>query len=186
MMKLVVGLGNPGKQYELTRHNMGFRVIDRLCEIFYCDLDREKFKGRFTVCKHQMLPEPVIFAKPETFMNLSGEFVRPLMEYYDIALEDLIVIYDDMDIPEGKIRLRPAGSAGSHNGMKSIIANLKSESFKRIRVGIGEPEYSGVDYVLGKLSGESAALADEAIEKAAQAARDALLHGFDYAMNHHN
>lgn len=185
-MKLVVGLGNPGKKYEQTRHNMGYRVIDRLCEIFYCDLDHEKFNGLFTVCKHPSLPEPVIFAKPTTFMNLSGMFVRPLMEYFDIGLEDLIVIYDDMAIPEGKIRLRPAGSSGSHNGMKSIIENLKSESFKRIRVGIGEPEFKGLDYVLGKPTGASAVLADEAIEKAALATKDALLNGFDFAMNHHN
>ncbi len=185
-MKLVVGLGNPGKKYELTRHNMGYRVIDRLCEIFYCDIDRDKFKGVFTICKHELLPEPVIFAKPETFMNLSGDFVRPLMEYFDIERKDLIVIYDDMAIPEGKIRLRPSGSSGSHNGMKSIIENLKSEDFKRIRVGIGEPEHGGVDYVLGKPTGDSAILADQAIEKAAQATRDALLHGFDYAMNHYN
>ncbi len=185
-MKLVVGLGNPGKKYELTRHNMGYRVIDRLCEVFHCDIDREKFKGVYTICKHESLPEPVIFAKPETFMNLSGEFVRPLMEYYGIDREDLVVIYDDMAIPEGKIRLRPQGSSGSHNGMKSIIENLKSEDFKRIRVGIGEPQYGGVDYVLGKLTGESAELAEEAIEKAADATRDYLLHGFAYAMNHHN
>lgn len=185
-MKLVVGLGNPGKKYELTRHNMGYRVIDRLCEIFHCDIDREKFKGVYTICKHELLPEPVIFAKPETFMNLSGEFIRPLMDYYGIDRDDLIVVYDDMALPEGKIRLRPQGSSGSHNGMKSIIENLKSENFKRIRVGIGEPQYGGVDYVLGKATGESAALLEEGIEKAANATRDALLNGFAYAMNHNN
>lgn len=185
-MKLVVGLGNPGKKYELTRHNMGYRVIDRLLEFFHCDIDHEKFKGVFTVCKHPSLPEPVIFAKPETFMNLSGEFVRPLMEYYDIDKEDLIVIYDDMAIPEGKVRLRASGSSGSHNGMKSIIENLKSEAFKRIRVGIGEPVHGGVDYVLGKPTGESLALVEEGIEKAAMATKDALIEGFVFAMNHYN
>ena len=185
-MKLVVGLGNPGKKYELTRHNMGYRVIDRLLEIFHCDLDREKFKGVYTICKHELLPEPVIFAKPETFMNLSGEFIRPLMDYYDIEREDLIVIYDDMAIPEGKIRLRAQGSSGSHNGMKSIIENLKSEDFKRIRVGIGEPEYGGIDYVLSKPTGESAILVEEGIEKAASATKDALIKGFAFAMNHYN
>lgn len=185
-MKLVVGLGNPGKKYELTRHNMGYRVIDRLCEIFHCDIDREKFKGVYTICKHELLSEPVIFAKPETFMNLSGEFVRPLMDYYDIELEDLIVIYDDMAIGEGRIRLRLSGSHGSHNGMRNIIEQLKTENVKRVRVGIGEPPHGGIDYVLGKLSGEALERAEEAIQKATEATRDALINGFVHAMNHFN
>ena len=185
-MKVVVGLGNPGKQYEKTRHNMGFMVIDQLIDIFSCDLDYSKFKGVYGICKNPALPEPVIFAKPETFMNLSGEFVRPLLEYFKIGPEDLIVIYDDMAIPEGKIRLRPSGSHGSHNGMRNIIENLKTEKIKRIRVGIGEPPFGGVDYVLGKPSGESLRLAEEAIDLATKAAKDALLYGFDHAMNHFN
>lgn len=185
-MKLVVGLGNPGKQYEGTRHNMGYRVIDALADMFSCDLDHSKFKGVYGICKNPSLPEPVIFAKPETFMNLSGGFVFPLMEYFKIPVEDLIVIYDDMAIPEGKIRLRPLGSHGSHNGMRNIIDLLHTEQIKRVRVGIGEPQFSGVDYVLSKPTGESLKLADEAVEKATKAVRDALLHGFDYAMNHYN
>ena len=185
-MKVVVGLGNPGKQYEKTRHNMGFLVIDQLTDIFSCDLNYEKFKGTYGICKNPVLPEPTIFAKPETFMNLSGEFVRPLLDYFKIGPEDLIVIYDDMAIPEGKIRLRPGGSHGSHNGMRSIIDNLKTENIKRIRVGIGEPTYSGVDYVLGKPTGESLQLAEEAIELAAKATKDALINGWAHAMNHFN
>ena len=185
-MKVVVGLGNPGKQYEKTRHNMGFLVIDQLTDIFSCDLNYEKFKGIYGICKNPALPEPTIFAKPETFMNLSGEFVRPLLDYFKIGPEDLIVIYDDMAIPEGKIRLPPGGSHGSHNGMRSIIDNLKTENIKRIRVGIGEPTYSGVDYVLGKPTGESLQLAEEAIELAAKATKDALINGWAHAMNHFN
>ena len=185
-MKVVVGLGNPGKQYEKTRHNMGFLVIDQLTDIFSCDLNYEKFKGIYGICKNPALPEPTIFAKPETFMNLSGEFVRPLLDYFKLGPEDLIVIYDDMAIPEGKIRLRPGGSHGSHNGMRSIIDNLKTENIKRIRVGIGEPTYSGVDYVLGKPTGESLQLAEEAIELAAKATNDALINGWAHAMNHFN
>ncbi|MDY6391671.1 MAG: aminoacyl-tRNA hydrolase [Bacilli bacterium] len=185
-MKVVVGLGNPGKQYEKTRHNMGFLVIDQLTDIFSCDLNYEKFKGIYGICKNPALLEPTIFAKPETFMNLSGEFVRPLLDYFKVGPEDLIVIYDDMAIPEGKIRLRPGGSHGSHNGMRSIIDNLKTENIKRIRVGIGEPTYSGVDYVLGKPTGESLQLAEEAIELAAKATKDALINGWAHAMNHFN
>ena len=185
-MKVIVGLGNPGKQYQNTRHNMGYMVIDALCDVFSCDLDYNKFKGIYGICKHPSLPEPVIFAKPETFMNLSGEFMRPLLDYFKRGPEDLLVIYDDMAIPEGKIRLRLSGSHGSHNGMRNIIDLLHTENIKRIRVGIGEPPYSGVDYVLTKPTGDSAKLAEEAIEQAAKATRDALLKGFNYAMNHYN
>lgn len=185
-MKLVVGLGNPGKQYEKTRHNTGYRVIDALTDIFGVDLDYDKFKGRYGISKHPSLPEPVIFAKPETYMNLSGEFVRPLLDYYKMTPDDLIVIYDDMAIPEGKIRLRYSGSHGSHNGMRNIIDLLKTEDIKRVRVGIGEPDYSGVDYVLGKPTGESLVLADQAVEAAAKATKDALINGFAHAMNHFN
>lgn len=185
-MKVIVGLGNPGKQYQNTRHNMGYMVIDALCDMFSCDLDYNKFKGIYGICKHPSLPEPVIFAKPETFMNLSGEFIRPLLDYFKLGPEDLLVIYDDMAIPEGKIRLRLSGSHGSHNGMRNIIDLLHTENIKRIRVGIGEPPHSGVDYVLTKPTGDSAKLAEEAIEQAAKATRDALLKGFNYAMNHYN
>ena len=185
-MKVIVGLGNPGKQYQNTRHNMGYMVIDALCDMFSCDLDYNKFKGIYGICKHPSLPEPVIFAKPETFMNLSGEFIRPLLDYFKLGPEDLLVIYDDMAIPEGKIRLRLSGSHGSHNGMRNIIDLLHTENIKRIRVGIGEPPYSGVDYVLTKPTGDSAKLAEEAIEQAAKATRDALLKGVNYAMNHYN
>ncbi|MCR5348804.1 MAG: aminoacyl-tRNA hydrolase [Bacilli bacterium] len=185
-MKVVVGLGNPGKQYANTRHNMGYMVIDRLCEMFSCDLDHDKFKGIYGVCKNPVLPESVIFAKPETFMNLSGEFIRPLLDYFNVPVEDLIVIYDDMAIGEGRIRLRLSGSHGSHNGMRNIIEQLKTENVKRVRVGIGEPPHGGIDYVLGKLSGEALERAEEAIQKATEATRDALINGFVHAMNHFN
>lgn len=185
-MKVVVGLGNPGKQYAMTRHNMGYMAIDRLTDMFSCDLDHNKFKGIYGISKNPVLPEPVLFAKPETFMNLSGEFIRPLLDYFGVPVEDLIVIYDDMAIEEGKIRLRLSGSHGSHNGMRNIIDLLKTEDIKRVRVGIGEPAYSGIDYVLGKLSGPALEKAEEALDKAAEATRDALINGFVHAMNHYN
>ena len=112
-MKLIVGLGNPGKEYEKTRHNMGFMVIDEFADMASVDLDRSMFKGVYGVCKDDRFPEPFILAKPETFMNLSGEFVRPLMDYFKIDVEDVLIIYDDMAIAPGKIRLRPSGSSGS-------------------------------------------------------------------------
>lgn len=185
-MKVVVGLGNPGKQYEKTRHNMGYMALDRLAELFSFDFDYSKFKGVYGICKNPVLPEPVIFAKPETFMNLSGEFVRPLLDYFKVPVEDLIVIYDDMAIPEGKIRLRLGGSHGSHNGMRNIIDLLGTENIKRIRVGIGEPQFTGVDYVLSKPTGEALELANQAIDAAVKATKDALIYGFDHAMNHFN
>lgn len=185
-MKLVVGLGNPGKQYESTRHNMGFMALDKFAEMCKVDFDHQKFNGIYAIVKDPSFPESLLIAKPETFMNLSGDFVRPLMDYYKIAPADLIVVYDDMALPPGKIRLRPAGSSGSHNGMRSIIASIKSEAFPRIRIGIGEPPHSGVDWVLGKPSGEEKTLVEEGIENAAKAIRDALQKGFTYAMNHYN
>ena len=185
-MKLIVGLGNPGKQYEHTRHNMGFDTLDRFAEMVRADFDREKFKGVYALVKNPAFPEPFILLKPQTFMNLSGECVQPLMDYFKIGLEDLLVVYDDMALPEGKIRLRPDGSSGSHNGIKNIILRLGSENFKRLRIGIGEPEHSGIDYVLGKPSEESKELIEESQKEATRAIKDYLLNGWDYAMNHHN
>ena len=185
-MKLIVGLGNPGKEYEHTRHNMGYDALDKIADMLRADFDRHNFKGVYALVKNPSLPEPVILLKPETYMNLSGESVRAVMDYFKIPLEDVLVIYDDMDLPEGKIRLRLSGSAGSHNGMKSIIQHVGSDEFKRLRIGIGEPQFSGVDYVLGRPSTESKEKIDAALDAAAKAVRDYLLHDFAFAMNHHN
>ncbi len=185
-MKLIVGLGNPGKEYVGTRHNMGFEAVEEFAQMCKADFDHSKFNGVFAIVKDPSFPEPFILAKPETYMNASGEFVRPLMDYFKIEVSDLIVVYDDMALEPGKLRLRPGGSSGSHKGMQSIITHLHSDAFPRIRIGIGEPKHTGVDWVLGKPSGEEKALIDEAINKAAKAIRDALLKGFPYAMNHYN
>ncbi|MCR5079560.1 MAG: aminoacyl-tRNA hydrolase [Bacilli bacterium] len=185
-MKLIVGLGNPGKEYEHTRHNMGYDTLDKLAHILSADFDRSGFKGRYALVRNPALPEPAILLKPETFMNLSGESVRAISDYFKIPLEDIVVCYDDMAIEIGKIRLRPFGSHGSHNGMKNIILHMGSEKIKRIRVGIGEPTHSGVDYVLGKPGKEEQEKIDEATDFAAKALRDYLLKGWDYAMNHYN
>ncbi len=185
-MKLIVGLGNPGKEYVGTRHNMGFAALDEFAEMCRADFDHEKFHGVFAVVKDPSFPEPFILAKPETYMNASGEFVRPLMDYFKIDVADLMVVYDDMALAPGKLRLRPAGSSGSHKGMQSIINYLHSDSFPRIRIGIGEPPHSGADWVLGKPNGEEKEAIEEGISKAAKAIRDALLKGFSYSMNHYN
>ena len=147
-MKLVVGLGNPGKKYEKTRHNMGFMVVDEFCDIAQIDCDKEVFNGLMGRAK--LFDDDIIFFKPTTYMNLSGNAVIQVVNYFKIELEDIIVIYDDMALPPGVIRLRESGSSGGQKGMQNIIDVLKSDQIKRIRIGIGEPKYDGIDHVLGK------------------------------------
>lgn len=185
-MKLIVGLGNPGKEYDGTRHNMGYRAVEAFAEMAKGDFDRTGFKGVYGIIKNPSLPDTVIVAKPETFMNLSGTFVRPLADYFHIEPEDIIIIYDDMALPEGTIRLRPMGSSGGHKGMQNIIENFKNPAIKRIRIGIGEPPHSGVDYVLTKPTGESLEKINSAIELAAKAIRDCLIDGFPKTMSKYN
>jgi len=168
-MKLFIGLGNPGKQYEHTRHNVGFDTIDALAHKWSIDLNQTKFNAVFGM-SHR--PEgKVILMKPLTYMNLSGEAVRPLMDYYDIDIEDIVVIYDDMDIEPASLRLRQKGSAGGHNGIKSLIQHLGTQNFNRLRVGIGRPPQGMKvpDYVLSHFSKEDWADMQAAYEKAADA-----------------
>ncbi|MBO5578768.1 MAG: aminoacyl-tRNA hydrolase [Bacilli bacterium] len=183
-MKLIVGLGNPGKKYEHTRHNMGFDVIDLFSELAQIDIDKESFKG--LVGRGKVFDEDVFLLKPQTFMNLSGESVREIVSYFKIKIEDIIVIYDDMALAPGRIRLRPSGSSGGHNGIQNIIDNLGTQDIKRIRVGIGEPTYNSIDYVLSKPSKEERVLIDEAIVDAANALKDILKDNFDKAMTKYN
>lgn len=149
-MKCVIGLGNPGKKYDQTRHNIGFMVIDELARRHGFSLNADKFHASYT--SEQIAGNRLMLVKPETFMNLSGEAIRPLIEYYKISVEDIVVIYDDLDLPPGKIRLREKGGHGGHNGVRSTIDHLKTKDFKRIRLGVGRPpgKMSVVDYVLGK------------------------------------
>ena len=151
-MKLIVGLGNPGKQYELTRHNVGFLCIDRIEDRYNLAF---KFESSFNamVATANICGEKCIFVKPQTYMNLSGEAVGKIIKYYKVDVQDLLVIYDDMDLPFGALRLREKGSAGGHNGIKNIIAHLSTQEFKRIRVGIsGHANLDAKDYVLGRFS----------------------------------
>lgn len=185
-MRLFVGLGNPGRQYEGTRHNMGYMAVDKFMELVHADFDRSGFKGVYGIVKNPALTEPIIVLKPETFMNLSGESVLECASFYKIDVEDIVVVYDDMAIAEGQIRLRLDGSSGGHKGIQNIIDKLGTEKIKRIRIGIGEPQFDSIDFVLGKPSAESMPLIEEATDNAAKALLDIERRGFQFAMTRYN
>jgi len=185
-MKIIVGLGNPGKPYEHTRHNIGFDVIDALANKWDAPLTTSKFNGMYATVHR---PEgKVLLVKPLTYMNLSGECVRPLMDYFDIDVKDLIVIYDDLDLETGKLRLRQKGSAGGHNGIKSLIQHLGTQEFNRIRIGVSRPPagMKVADYVLSKFSKEEDAVMADAINKSVNAIEASLSKPFLDVMNHFN
>lgn len=183
-MKLIVGLGNPGKEYELTRHNCGFRVLDALADVLSLDFNKEDFHGVYT--KFKFDDEDIILFKPYTYMNLSGTAVQEISHFFKIKNEDIVVVYDDMALKPGLIRLRLNGSSGGQKGIQNIIDNLGTQEIKRIRVGIGEPQHSGVDFVLGKPFGEEKVKIDSAIIKARDAIRDYLNRDFHYSMSKYN
>lgn len=183
---MIIGLGNPGKKYEKTRHNIGFQVIDELAERLDAPAMQSKFNGMYTVVHR---PEgKVLLVKPLTYMNLSGECVRPLLDYYDVDVADVIVLYDDLDFPPGELKLRQKGSAGGHNGMKSLIQHLGTDQFKRIRLGIGRPTngMKVVDYVLANFSKDESAVIQEMVDKSATACMDWLQAPFLEVMNKYN
>ena len=183
-MKLIVGLGNPGKKYEGTRHNMGFMTIDLFSDVSKIDVDREVFQG--ILGRGKVFDQDVMLFKPTTFMNLSGHAVREVVNYFKIDIDDVVVVYDDMALEPGTIRLRLSGSSGGQKGMQNIIEQLGTEKIKRIRVGIGEPEYDSVDYVLSKPLKEEKELIDKALENAKDALVMYLKKGFEVAMNNYN
>lgn len=183
-MKLIVGLGNPGNKYEKTRHNMGFAVVDKFADSLGVTIDKDDFKGLF--CRARFYDEDIYLLKPQTFMNLSGQSVLEFSNYFKIDLNDIIVIYDDLALEPGKIRLRLSGSSGGQKGMQNIIDLLKTNQIKRIRIGIGEPTYGVIDYVLGKPSEEEKKLIDNAQEKAVEALKHALKVDFHSAMSKYN
>lgn len=168
-LKLIVGLGNPGEKYAHTRHNVGFDVIDALMQKHQLSTLEQKFRADYTVWRLQS--ERVYLVKPYTYMNLSGEAVLPLMSYFGVGMDDIVVVYDDMDLSPGKIRLRQSGSAGGHNGMKSIINMLGSNQFNRIRVGIGRPHdgWKVVDHVLAPFTSDERLLINQGIDQAVEA-----------------
>lgn len=186
-MFLIAGLGNPGRQYEKTRHNMGFDTIDELIDRHRIPQGGIAHKAMYG--KGMIAGEKVLAVKPLTYMNLSGEAIREYVNYYKMNPEtELIVIYDDIDLEPGQIRIRKKGSAGGHNGIKSIIAQIGTQNFYRIKVGVGaKPKgWDLADYVLGRFSPEERELVDKAICDAADAVEMILKDGIEAAMNHYN
>ncbi|MBP3295602.1 MAG: aminoacyl-tRNA hydrolase [Lachnospiraceae bacterium] len=186
-MYIIVGLGNPGKKYAGTRHNMGFAVIERLAERHRIAASEEKLKAVYG--KGVIAGQKVVLAEPQTFMNLSGESVRALVDYFKVDPEnELIVIYDDISLAPGQLRVRPKGSAGGHNGIKNIIQMLGGDVFPRVRVGIGEKPkgWDLADYVLGYPGDADKKLLDETFDRAADAVEMILTDGVDAAMNRFN
>ena len=185
-MYLIVGLGNPEVEYGKTRHNMGFNTINKIATKYNIDVNKTKFKGIYGT--GMIENEKVILLKPQTYMNLSGESVKPYVDFYKIEKENILVIYDDMDIEPGKIKIRKKGSSGGHNGMKSIIQMVGTEDFPRIRIGIGRPEHNGdeINHVIGAIPEEQIPLLDEGTEKAKDAVIEILKNGIDIAMNKFN
>ena len=181
-IRIIVGLGNPGREYAETRHNVGFMVLDRLARRFNVDWKADKAR------KGELAAGPgVLLVKPQTFMNSSGECVGPLMRYFKFSPEQVLVIYDDISFPVGALRLRTGGSAGGHNGMKSLIAHLGTEKFPRLRVGISAPgQKNMVGHVLGKFAPDERPLLEEALDRAAEAAYVVLKEGFEAAANRFN
>lgn len=185
VMKIIAGLGNPGKEYENTKHNVGFLTIDILAEKYDIKVNKIKFKG--LVGEGMIGTEKVILVKPQTYMNLSGQCIREIMAFYKLDIEDLVIIYDDIDLPMGNLRIRKKGSAGTHNGMRSIIYDLRDDGFPRVRVGIGgERKGDLANYVISGFSGDDRKLIEEAIVKAADAVACLVKDGIDRAMADYN
>ena len=184
-MKLIVGLGNPEKDYSQTRHNMGFNVLNLLAKEYDIDISRNKFEAEFG--SGIIENEKVILIKPQTFMNSSGRSVIEFVKFYKISLENLIVVYDDIDIDVSDIRIRKTGSPGSHNGMKSIVNILADDRFPRIRVGIGSPNDDDlINYVIGAIPEEEIPELNKGVEKAKDAIVEILKNGIVSAMNKFN
>ncbi len=184
-MKIVVGLGNPGIEYAATRHNVGFMVVDSFAEKHSVAGWKSNFHA--LIGETKIDGEKVLLVKPQTFMNLSGQAVLAVMQFYKVDKEDLLVIYDDMDLPTGAVKLRQKGSCGGHNGMRDIIRLLGTEQISRLKVGIGKSEYAqGKDFVLGKFSAEEDEVIDNGIAKAMDGVTCWVKNGIAEAMNRYN
>lgn len=184
---LIVGLGNMGDQYEHTRHNVGFDVVDKIADKLDIPVQRLKFKALTNTAA--LAGERVLLMKPVTFMNLSGEAVEPAAAFYKVPPDHILVLSDEVALPPGKLRVRASGSAGGHNGLKNIIAHLHTDQFPRIRVGVGQkphPDYDMADWVLGKPQGEDRKAIDDAVKRAAQAVECYIKDGPQAAMSRFN
>ena len=185
-MKVIVGLGNPGKKYDNTRHNIGFEALDYIADKEGISINTGKHKA--LIGTGYMRGEKVLLVKPQTFMNLSGESLRPIMDFYKLEPEDFIIIHDDIDLDVGRLRIRKKGSAGGHNGLKSIISHLGSMDFPRVKIGVGEKPkgYDLADYVLSHFTKEEREEMKEGYEKSAEAAAMILRGDVEAAMNEYN
>lgn len=183
-MFLIVGLGNPGREYENTRHNIGFAAIDIIAEKYNIDVNRTKFKGEYG--EGFINGNKVILLKPYTFMNLSGESVREAIDFYKLTEEEVLIIYDDISLEVGRLRIREKGSAGGHNGIKSIINHMGTDVFTRIKIGVGAPKGDLVNHVLGKFSKEEVNILKQTLDVVAKATEDIISNGAKDAMNKFN
>lgn len=183
-MYLIVGLGNPGEEYKGTRHNIGFDVIDVISQKYNIDVNRAKFKGMYG--EGFIDGKKVMLLKPTTYMNLSGESVAEVANFYKIPHEDIIVVYDDVSLDIGRLRIRAKGSAGGHNGIKSIISCLGGDVFTRVKVGAGAPKGNLVSHVLGKFTPEERAILNKALEASSEAAVTIMTKDTNEAMNKFN
>ncbi len=180
-MFLIVGLGNPGKEYDNTRHNIGFETIDYISNKYNIEINRKKFKG---VCGEGFINNTkVILLKPSTYMNLSGESVAEAVKFYKLKKEEVIIIYDDISLEVGRLRIREKGSAGGHNGIKSIISHLASDVFPRIKIGVGQPKGGLVSHVLGKFNKEEIEVLKEVVEAASVGVETIIKDSAKEAMN---
>lgn len=184
-MYIIVGLGNPGRKYENTRHNLGFITIDRLASKHDIKVDKIKFKA--LVGDGRIAGQKVLLVKPQTYMNLSGESVREVANFYKVEPDEIIVIYDDLDLPLGNLRIRKSGSAGTHNGMKSLVYQLKSDQFLRVRIGIGQNgDKDIIDFVIGGFRKEEVPILEDTVDKAVMAIESMIGETVDIAMNKYN
>lgn len=184
-MYIIAGLGNPGTKYKGTRHNIGFSVIDQLAKEHNINVDKKQFKG--LTGRGVIGGQQVLLLKPLTFMNLSGESIRAAYDFYKPETDQVLVIFDDINLETGQLRIRKKGSAGGHNGVKSIIAHLGTTEFPRIRVGVGEPAKGEmIDFVLGRFHGDDVAVMKEAVETTSHAVETFLMEGPEAAMNIYN
>ena len=183
-MKMIVGLGNPGKEYENTRHNVGFMVLDNWMNKHNFTFDKNKLNGLYSIIKYNN--EDVLVLKPLSFMNLSGTVIRAFMNYYKIDVNDLLVIYDDKDIALGSVKLKKNGSSAGHNGIKNIIENLKTENFKRLKVGLSKNNVDMVSFVLGKFNNDEMCKLNVVLNETNDILDDYFVMAFDNLMNKYN
>lgn len=186
-MYIIAGLGNPGKQYDMTRHNIGFHTIDYMADKLNVKVKKLKFKALYGEC--EIAGEKTLLIKPQTYMNLSGESIAGFAQFYKINPSNIIIINDDISLETGRIRVRPKGSAGGHNGLKSIIYMLESDEFPRVKMGVGAPKnenYDLADFVLGHFTKEEIPIMEKAIMKASDAAEEIIRAGVASAMNKYN